>query len=303
MNQHGTKYWWSVNVTDGTSWTNASYHFTTGVDATPPVITNVDAAPDPQEVDGYVNISCDVTDDVGVNVVKVNITYPDSTFENLTMDIGSYYKNQTYSQTGMHSYFIWANDTSGNANTSSIYHFDIKNLYTISVNASWNLISLPFNESIAKTDIIVRNDSIDYTWTDAVSEGIILNFFYKWDETTYTHNDTLEPGYGYWMWAYYDCELIFLSNASNDEYLTTLQQNWNIMGLPYNQTLTKGDLIVRYNGGNYTWDQAVQNNIILGFIYGWDRTNQIYTLSDDFDPGCGYWMYAYYDCILKKEVS
>jgi hypothetical protein len=29
MNNYGTKYWWSVNVTDGTTWTNATYSFTT----------------------------------------------------------------------------------------------------------------------------------------------------------------------------------------------------------------------------------------------------------------------------------
>jgi hypothetical protein len=28
-NNPGTKYWWSVNVTDGTLWTNATYCFTT----------------------------------------------------------------------------------------------------------------------------------------------------------------------------------------------------------------------------------------------------------------------------------
>ncbi len=29
MNSYSTKYWWSVNCTDGTSWTNETYHFTT----------------------------------------------------------------------------------------------------------------------------------------------------------------------------------------------------------------------------------------------------------------------------------
>jgi len=29
MNSYNTKYWWSVNVTDGTTWTNATYNFTT----------------------------------------------------------------------------------------------------------------------------------------------------------------------------------------------------------------------------------------------------------------------------------
>jgi len=44
----------------------------------------------------------------------------------------------------------------------------------------------------------------------------------------------------------------------------------------------------------------VDNNIILGFIYSWSRSTQTYILSDELDPGYGYWMYAYYDCTLKK---
>ena len=31
MDNPNTKYWWSVNVTDGTTWTNVTYNFTTGV--------------------------------------------------------------------------------------------------------------------------------------------------------------------------------------------------------------------------------------------------------------------------------
>jgi hypothetical protein len=31
MNNYGSTYWWSVNVTDYTTWTNATYSFTTSV--------------------------------------------------------------------------------------------------------------------------------------------------------------------------------------------------------------------------------------------------------------------------------
>jgi len=296
-----------VFESDGLSYVPELYNVSVGygvpgADEVPPEIANVSAEPDPQEVGGFVNITCDVTDNVGVNVVKVNITYPDSTYHNETMLGGSYYYNATYDQVGTYEYFIWANDTSGNANTSAIYHFELKRLYNISINTSWNLISIPFNESIAKTNIVVRNDSIDYNWTDAVSEGIVLDFFYKWEGTTYAYSDTLEPGFGYWMWAYYDCELLFLSNVGNDEYLTALQQNWNIMGLPYNETLGTDDIIVNYSNEDYTWDQAVADEIILGFIYAWNASEQIYMLSDSYDPGDGYWMYAYEDCVIKRVI-
>jgi len=281
---------------------NVTIHYT-AIDTIPPEITNVDASVDLQTAGRYVNISCDVTDDVGVNVVKVNITYPDGSYHNETMLGGSYYFNSSYFQVGVYDYFIWANDTSGNSITSAIYHFNIKKMYNISLNTNWNLMSIPFNESIDKTDIIVRNNSIDYNWTEAVDEGIVMNYIYKWDGTFYTTYDILDPGLGYWIWAYYSCELIFYSNAINNDYLATIQQKWNLIGLPYNQTLEKGDIIVHYDGIDYTWNQAVQSNIILEFVYGWNRATQMYMLSDEFDPGYGYWMYSYYDCILKREVT
>jgi len=58
---------------------------------------------------------------------------------------------------------------------------------------------------------------------------------------------------------------------------------------------------------DYSWYEAISGNneegepLILGFIYGWNRSAQMYELSDEFDPGYGYWMYAYYNCTLKKE--
>jgi len=93
-------------------------------DTIPPEITNVVDSPDPQEVGEYVNITCDVTDNVAVDEVRVNITYPDSSYCNETM-IGNYYYNTTYEQIGTYHYFIWANDTSENTNISSNYTFEI----------------------------------------------------------------------------------------------------------------------------------------------------------------------------------
>jgi hypothetical protein len=176
--------------------------------------------------------------------------------------------------------------------------------YTIPVHNYWNLISLPFNESRMNTNIMVRNNSIEYSWDDAVSEGIVLNSFYYWNTTTHAYgiSSSLTPGKGYWMWAYYNCDLILTSAAEEDNNLSALQSGWNIMGLPLNTSLEKQYLIVRYNNIDYTWQQATTglDPIILGFIYGWNCDDQRYTSSDTFDSSYGYWMYAYKDCLLKK---
>jgi len=174
--------------------------------------------------------------------------------------------------------------------------------YVISLHDGWNIISDQCYDSIGKDDIIVRNNSIDRTWDQAVDNGTILGFLYDYNRTTqsYDFSGYLEPGYGYWVWAYYDCELKFSSSETGTGHITDLQDSWDLMGIPYNTTLTKTDLNITNNSIDYTWDLAVSNDIILGFVYRWNSTDQMYEISVDFIPGQGYWMYAYYDCILKN---
>jgi len=93
-------------------------------DTQPPEIENIIAQPNPQIINGTVNISCDVTDDVSVDVVKVNITGPYGSSINFTM-LDDYYFNLPCTQTGPYSFFIWANDTSDNRNMSDVHTFEI----------------------------------------------------------------------------------------------------------------------------------------------------------------------------------
>jgi hypothetical protein len=176
---------------------------------------------------------------------------------------------------------------------------------------NWDLISLPFNESINKLDIVVSHGGTNYSWTSAVANNIVLNFIYGWNTTNqnYDDSDTLEPGKGYWIWSYHDdVDLLLSSDAVGDGYITLLKQRWNIMGLPDDDTVQKEDLVVHYNVTDYSWYEATTNNnekgepLILGFIYGWDVYTQNYILSDYLDPGYGYWMYAYYNCTLLRSL-
>ena len=94
-----------------------------------PLISNIDANPDPQKIGGYVNITCNVTDPDNVDEVYLNITNPNNVNQffsitgNKTGDI--YYCNKTYDIAGEYTYFFWANDTNDNNITSSIYTFSI----------------------------------------------------------------------------------------------------------------------------------------------------------------------------------
>ena len=99
------------------------------LDTMPPEIKNVVANPSKQHIGGFVNITCDVIDNVGVAIVKVNISGPEGFIPiNETMDKGSYYYNASYDIIGEYNFFIYAEDLVGNKNKSIMYNFEISDL-------------------------------------------------------------------------------------------------------------------------------------------------------------------------------
>ena len=118
---------------------------------------------------------------------------------------------------------------------------------------------------------------------------------------------TLEAGYGYWMYAYFDCELwVENISATSDDFITDLNQKWNIIGVPSLQTTNLSDLIVNYLDTDYNWTEAtdpVNGPIVDPNVYGWSRIMHMYIpVADTLEPGYAYWMYAYEDCTLKRVV-
>ncbi len=107
---------------------SSSNTFEVTADTAAPVISNVKATPTSTPQGGWVNITAEVTDSgVGVDKVMVNITYPDGTYHNETMSLynGTYYYNTTYDAIGTYTFFVWANDTNGNAISSDAGTFEI----------------------------------------------------------------------------------------------------------------------------------------------------------------------------------
>lgn len=93
-----------------------------------PSIYDIAIRPEAQAQGEPVNISCNVEDDVAVQEVRINISYPDGSYQNLSMNkLGSneYYLNQSYDLLGTYSFIIWAVDTSNNSNVSSEHNFEI----------------------------------------------------------------------------------------------------------------------------------------------------------------------------------
>ncbi len=129
-----------VNTTDitksgkqyaGYAWANAWHltKLTVAGDNQPPAITDVAATPETQQQGGMVNITCTVIDNIGVDTVMANITYPDSSTSSLMMSkvagTDTYYYETTYSMAGDYQFHVWANDSKDNMNTSTEQTFTI----------------------------------------------------------------------------------------------------------------------------------------------------------------------------------
>jgi hypothetical protein len=95
--------------------------------------------------------------------------------------------------------------------------------------------------------------------------------------------------------------IVIGQRGDNVTYSIALQYGWNLISLPINQSIQKNNLTINYLGTNYTWIDAVNNNIVLGFIYRYNASTQTLSISDILVPGAGYWVFAYHPCILLAE--
>jgi len=174
----------------------------------------------------------------------------------------------------------------------------------ITINKDWNLISLPFNQTTDKQDILIWHNENLYTWQDAVASNLVNDYIFGWDRATqsYTFTDTLEPGNGYWMYASDTSELWIQGYALYDSYITSIEPNWNIIGIPGSEPMSKTDIIVNYGGTDYTWNDAVSTGLLNNYLFGWNSSSQSYGFTDTFQPGYAYWVYAYQPCTLKRAT-
>jgi len=104
----------------------------------------------PLDVDplyGWVNVSCTVTDNVGVSQVILKIHTPGGSWNNVSMLTHTtskyYYRSTTaFSAAGNYSYSIWAKDTSNNTNSSSSVLFSMPPNWDINNDGICNILDL-----------------------------------------------------------------------------------------------------------------------------------------------------------------
>jgi len=85
-----------------------------------------------------------------------------------------------------------------------------------------------------------------------------------------------------------------------DGFISELDSGWNLVSVPFLGWIDKNYITVIGNNSIYSWSEAVNNGVILEFVYYWDSNMQQYLTTDILSTGYGYWMYAYYNCTLLR---
>ena len=95
---------------------------------------------------GWEKITCTVTDNVAVEEVSLNLTYPDSSTTSVSMinieGTDQYYYDTTFSQHGDYDYYIWAKDTSNNQDSSVSYDLSLPPNWDIDMNGECKVFDL-----------------------------------------------------------------------------------------------------------------------------------------------------------------
>jgi hypothetical protein len=194
----------SITWSDGEIVSLSSYHGSapdigaveslfSGPDESFPEISNVlRIESDPLDTDpiyGWVNITSEVIAESGLSDVRLVVTYPDSSTDNISMIHGesdSYYYNTNtiFSDYGAYNYYIWAVDLNGNQSISNDYIFSmppnwdvnkdgicnvndltlVSNQYTLNGANGWIREDIDNNGIIQVLDLVELSSHFDETW-------------------------------------------------------------------------------------------------------------------------------------------
>jgi len=207
----------------------------------------------------------------GVNLVKVNVTYPDNTYGNYSMNntngsIYEYILNNTW-QLGQYNYSIWSIDNANNTNITSQHSFNVSAQATVSVctikdsygaNETINLTDPPGNKESSSGSSskpigyeLLDNGNVLHIWNRFdnyyfdTDSGIQLTNHYN----EYWSHNVLMLGYynnNKWNLIYRTDELSGFNKeieTDNDTYINvTIWKNLNYGGYDFR-------LAIRYNLG------------------------------------------------------
>jgi hypothetical protein len=211
---------WTFTIWAGDTydiWSSASGSFVIE-DTTVPVISQVAADPNPQQVYFPVNISCEVSDNLMPSDAWVVVTDPQGMpVGNFTMIYdsgnGKWYYRQSYNIIGTFTFTIWANDTVNNFgfNTGSFTMWD-----TIPPAITGHSALPSPQESNSSVNIsckVTDNYQFFGTWVEVMDpfSGYIGNFTMLWDPV----NSEFYLDQPYWQIGTHDYR-IWLNDTSNN---------------------------------------------------------------------------------------
>jgi hypothetical protein len=187
----------------------------TVIDTTKPTISNLTVEPSTQEINNYVNISADVTDNYALFGVWINITNPEGSWINVTMSTGlgsGFHHSNIYNVVGTYHLTVWANDMAHNWAFSNITFViqdtappSITNLtpaHESTTNESMPIIGADYSDlsGIDVRSVILRIDDVDltasatvmahritYTPETALSEGVHTVYLEVRDDSIYSN--------------------------------------------------------------------------------------------------------------------
>jgi hypothetical protein len=86
-----------------------------------------------------------------------------------------------------------------------------------------------------------------------------------------------------------------------DYYSISLNNYWNVLSIPFNTSINKTSFFINYNRMTIDWNDAIDNEIILDYVYHWNRSSQTYEITDLLKGGFSYNFYSFYNCDLIIE--
>lgn len=201
-----------------------------------PSISNLNANPASQIKDGIVNLSADITDNIIVSSVYLEITYPDLSSENRSVFSNksdeTFYCAQSYSMLGSYSYQFWAEDSSGNSVLSTSESFVItdqsapvmtdfssSSASPLDTDASFGWINI----SCVVTDDELNLVKLNYTDRNGVSTNVSMS---SGSGNTFYHNTSFTE-YGNYTYVIWSNDTSNNGNTSST-FTYSLPPNWDI---------------------------------------------------------------------------
>ena len=272
---------WSINCSDGSlSNISETRYFSVNDTLKPSVFDLKPIAGSTYDTDTTIEIAANVTDNIAVSSVRANITYPNSTIQQITLNKqGSTDKyNNSFtipSLIGQYNITIIADDTSNNVNDTEKTWFNAKLPNT----APYNIIINDINGKSNNSSFNTNQSTINFTAYDLENSILICEIYinntkgYGMNSTTENAtptliqiNQSLNDGP---YTTYVNCTDGELSNSSDVWWITidTIAPEIIVLS-PLNQTY------------NYSliWFNATANELISKWIVNYNGTNT--TLSD-----------------------